>query len=228
MILRKKYNLPIRVVVRTPGSNIDSADDLEEAFTEPGELVNSGQFDGLQGDEALSQIADYIEQEGFGERETNYRLKDWLVSRQRYWGAPIPIVYCEQCGTVPVPEEELPVTLPTDVKFGDSGTLLQNVEDFYQTECPECGGPAHRETDTMDTFVCSSWYFLRFASPDNEEIPFDKEEVDYWLPVDQYTGGVEHAILHLMYAVFHEVPPGFGLCICTGTVQEPSNSGYGS
>jgi leucyl-tRNA synthetase len=144
-----------------------------------------------------------MEEKGIGKRKVNYRLRDWLISRQRYWGAPIPIIYCDKCGTVPVPEKDLPVILPDNVEFNPRGVSpLIDCEEFLNTNCPVCGGPAKRETDTMDTFVCSSWYFLRFTSPHSSELPFKKEDVDYWMPVDQYIGGVEHAILHLMYARF--------------------------
>jgi leucyl-tRNA synthetase len=168
-------------------------------------MVNSGPFDGLPSPEGIERIADYMEEHGIGERKVHYRLRDWLISRQRYWGAPIPILYCDKCGTVPVREEDLPVLLPMGVDFHPTGTgesPLATVPEFVRAECPSCGGAARRETDTMDTFVCSSWYYFRFTDPHNEEVPWRKEKADAWLPVDQYTGGVEHAILHLMYSRF--------------------------
>ncbi|RMF07317.1 hypothetical protein D6764_00100, partial [Candidatus Woesearchaeota archaeon] len=151
--------------------------------------------------EALEAISDMIEEKGWGKRTVNYKLRDWLISRQRYWGTPIPIIYCDKCGIVPVPEDELPVVLPEDVVFGTGGNPLSTSESFVNTSCPKCNGPAKRETDTMDTFVDSSWYFLRYASPKEEKKMFN-EEADYWMPVDQYIGGIEHAVLHLMYARF--------------------------
>ncbi len=198
----KKYNLPIEVVVQPEGKNVCGAE-LTEAFAAEGTMVNSGEFNGLNNREALAKIIDYVEEKGFGERKVNFRLRDWLISRQRYWGAPIPIVYCEKCGTVPVPEEDLPVMLPENVKFTGLGkSPLSDCEEFVNTTCPCCGGKAKREIDTMDTFVCSSWYFLRYCDPKNSEAPFDKEKTDYWMNVDQYIGGVEHAILHLLYSRF--------------------------
>ena len=198
----RKYNLPVRVVVQPDGEKLD-ASTMTEAFDGDGTVVNSGQFDGLTTQEAKEKMADFIEAQGLGKRKVNFRLRDWLISRQRYWGAPIPIVYCETCGVVPVPEEDLPVYLPEDVEFRPTGeSPLKYNEEFLHTTCPKCDGPALRETDTMDTFVCSSWYFLRYASPHEIETAVNKEKADYWMNVDQYIGGVEHAILHLMYARF--------------------------
>jgi leucyl-tRNA synthetase len=166
-------------------------------------MVNSGKFNGLSTKEGQSAIIKFMEANKIGRGTVNYRLRDWLISRQRYWGAPIPIVYCDECGMVPVPFEDLPVILPEDVEFRPTGeSPLKYVDEFVKTECPSCGKSARRETDTMDTFVCSSWYFMRFASPHTANRPFLKPAVDYWMPVDQYIGGVEHAILHLMYARF--------------------------
>lgn len=198
----RKYNIPIRVVIQ--GADCpDSGDDLLEAYTGDGVMVNSGKFNGLSVEEGQKAIIKHMEKEGWGHGTVNFRLRDWLISRQRYWGAPIPIVYCPDCGTVPVPEKDLPVLLPEDVEFKPTGeSPLNYVESFYKTTCPCCGGEARRETDTMDTFVCSSWYFERYCSPHNPDLPFTAEAVDYWMPVDQYIGGVEHAILHLMYARF--------------------------
>jgi leucyl-tRNA synthetase len=196
----KKYNLPIVEVVRPEGQQ---EQELAVAHTGDGVLVNSGQFNGLPVAKAKEAIADYLEDNNLGNREVNFRLRDWLISRQRYWGAPIPIIYCGECGAVPVPDEDLPVYLPTDVEFKPTGeSPLNDRPDFVNTTCPGCGKPAKRETDTMDTFVCSSWYFLRFCTPQDHQAAFRKEDVDYWMNVDQYIGGVEHAILHLMYARF--------------------------
>jgi leucyl-tRNA synthetase len=172
-------------------------------YTGEGVLYNSEQFDGLTSAQAKSKITDWLAKQGKAEAVTQYRLRDWLISRQRYWGAPIPIVYCDKCGTVPVPENQLPVELPLDVEFEPTGkSPLEKSPDFYSTQCPSCGGKARRETDTMDTFVDSSWYFLRYPNPVYDQGPFDPESVKRWLPVDQYMGGVEHAILHLLYSRF--------------------------
>ena len=196
----KRFGLPIRVVIAPPGW---SGAELEEAYVDQGTMVNSAQFDGMTSEEGWQAIADFIESQGYGRRMVTYRLRDWLISRQRYWGAPIPIVYCDRCGIVPVPEEDLPVLLPPDAEFKPTGeSPLKYCESFVNTSCPQCHGPARRETDTMDTFMCSSWYFLRYASPDYGQGPFDPEKVKYWLPVDQYTGGAEHAVMHLLYARF--------------------------
>ena len=198
----KKYNLPIEIVVQPEGQNM-KGEDLTEAFAAEGIMENSGEFDGMNNREALKKIIAYVEEKGIGERKVNFRLRDWLISRQRYWGAPIPVVYCEKCGTVPIPESELPVRLPENVKFtGQGKSPLSECEEFMNTTCPKCGGHARRESDTMDTFVCSSWYYLRYCDPHNDKMPFSKDKVDYWMNVDQYIGGVEHAILHLLYARF--------------------------
>lgn len=216
----RKYNLPVKVVVQPEGEELDGAT-MTQAYPAVGIMVNSGQFDGLNSQEALEKIIDYIEEKGLGRRQVNYRLRDWLISRQRYWGAPIPIVYCDKCGIVPVPEEDLPVLLPTDVEFKPGGdSPLTTSSTFLHTTCPQCGGPATRETDTMDTFVDSSWYFLRYCDPHNTQAPFAKEKVDYWMNVDQYIGGVEHAILHLMYArFFTKVLYDMGLVSCEEPFQ---------
>lgn len=198
----KKYNLPIRIVVQPDGMEINS-DEISEAFAAEGTMINSGKFDGLKNTEALIEMIKYAEDSGFGTKKVNFRLRDWLISRQRYWGAPIPVVYCEKCGTVEIPEDQLPVMLPENVKFtGQGKSPLSECDDFVNTVCPKCGAPAKRETDTMDTFVCSSWYFMRYCDPHNTELPFSKDKTDYWMNVDQYIGGVEHAILHLLYARF--------------------------
>ena len=197
----RKYGLPIRQVIEpADGSSID----LEAgAYTDRGVLVNSDSYDGLDYDAAFDTLAEHFESAGLGERKVNYRLRDWGVSRQRYWGTPIPIIYCDDCGAVPVPEDQLPVVLPEDVEFKGVGSPLKQMPEFYETTCPVCGKPARRETDTFDTFVESSWYYARYACPDNDEAMLD-ERAGYWLPVDQYTGGVEHAILHLLYARFFQ------------------------
>ncbi|MGE5398698.1 MAG: leucine--tRNA ligase [Chitinophagales bacterium] len=198
----KKYDIPIRIVIQSNDESLTD-DNLTEAYVGDGKMVNSGKFNGLSSEEGKTAVIKFMEANGIGKGTINYKLRDWLISRQRYWGAPIPIVYCPDCGAVPVPMEKLPVFLPEDVEFRPTGeSPLNYVKDFVETECPCCGQPARRETDTMDTFVCSSWYFERFASPRTEQVPFAKKDVDYWMPVDQYIGGVEHAILHLMYARF--------------------------
>jgi len=197
----RKYHLPVKVVIQPLGRDLDGAT-ITEAYSEPGIMVNSGEFDGMDSEVARLKIIECLKEKGLGEEKVNYRLRDWLISRQRYWGAPIPIIYCDHCGIVPVPEKDLPVLLPLDVAFEPTGeSPLLKIESFINTTCPQCGAPARRETDTMDTFVCSSWYFLRYCSP-RDERPFDPEKVAYWMPVDQYIGGVEHAILHLMYSRF--------------------------
>ncbi len=199
----QRYELPIPLVI-APGE-WEPGQDLEEAYLGEGRMVNSGPYDGLASLEAMERIADDMETQGIGRRAVQYRLRDWLISRQRYWGTPIPIVYCETCGMVPVPEDQLPVLLPDEVDFRPTGTgesPLANVPGFVETNCPICDEPARRETDTMDTFVDSSWYFFRFTDPRNAQRPFEREVADHWMPVDQYTGGIEHAILHLLYARF--------------------------
>jgi leucyl-tRNA synthetase len=195
-----EFGLPIRVVIAPEGWR---GEELEQAYEEPGIMVNSGPFADLPSEQGKEAISDFIEQKGYGKRTVSYRLRDWLISRQRYWGAPIPIVYCSSCGTVPVPEEQLPVLLPEDAEFKPTGeSPLKYCPSFVNVSCPRCGGPAHRETDTMDTFMCSSWYFLRYASPGCQDGPFDTEQIRHWLPVDLYTGGAEHATMHLLYARF--------------------------
>ncbi len=197
-----KYNLPKKVVIDS-GDERSVLETMDNAYTGKGKLINSGEFDGMDNEEAMSAIIDWLEDHGVGKRRVNYRLRDWLVSRQRYWGAPIPMIYCPHCGTVPVPESELPVMLPDNVNF-EGGTVspLSGSEEFINCKCPKCGADARRETDTMDTFICSSWYYLRYTDPRNTEMAFDKEKANYWMPVDQYIGGIEHAILHLLYSRF--------------------------
>ena len=198
-----KYGIRKILTIRPPEGEL-RLEDMTEAYVEKeGFLINSGKFTGMEMHAAMGAIIDEAEAQGFGKRCVNYRLRDWLISRQRYWGAPIPIINCEKCGEVLVPEEELPVRLPEDVSF-EQGTVspLSSSEHFLHCTCPKCGGPATRETDTMDTFICSSWYYYRYADPKNTERPFDRNKVNYWAPVDQYIGGIEHAILHLLYARF--------------------------
>ncbi|MGH7430432.1 MAG: leucine--tRNA ligase, partial [Candidatus Methylomirabilales bacterium] len=199
----KKYHLPIRVVIDPPEEGTLVAVNLEKAYEGEGIMVNSGPFSGLPSAEGREAVARYLEERRIGKGAVNYRLRDWGVSRQRYWGTPIPIIYCDRCGTVPVPERDLPVLLPRDVEITmKGGSPLARVERFVRVSCPVCQGPARRETDTMDTFVDSSWYFLRFCSPKEESGPLDPAKVMHWMPVDQYIGGIEHAVLHLLYARF--------------------------
>lgn len=198
----KKYGLPIRVAIEDPKHPLDPAL-MTEAYEGDGVMTESGEFDDLPNRIAMEKIADYMEKKKIGRRTVHYRLRDWLISRQRYWGAPIPIIYCKDCQTVPVPEEDLPVLLPEDVEFRPTGeSPLKLKTDFLKTTCPKCGKPATREADTMDTFVDSSWYYLRYLSPEDDTRAFDTDLVNRWLPVDQYIGGVEHAILHLLYSRF--------------------------
>ena len=196
----KKYDLNVRVVIAPDDWE---GQDFTEAFVENGKQVNSGKFDGMKNVDAMEQIANFVEDEGLGNKATQYRIRDWLISRQRYWGTPIPIIYCNICGTVPVPEKDLPVLLPDDAEFRPTGeSPLKLKESFVNVDCPNCGKSASRETDTMDTFVDSSWYQFRFISPNFSDAPFDKNLLDIWGPVDQYTGGAEHAVMHLLYARF--------------------------
>jgi leucyl-tRNA synthetase len=198
----KKYDIPIRVVIQPPGQEL-AAHDMTEAYVDEGVMYDSGDFTGINNKESLPKIADYIEEKGLGKRQINFRLKDWGISRQRYWGAPIPIIYCDICGVVPVPEEDLPVELPLDLNVESVGkSPLAHAESFFSVRCPKCGIAARRETDTMDTFVESSWYFARYCSPASETELVEKDKAGYWMNVDQYIGGIEHAILHLLYARF--------------------------
>lgn len=197
-----KYKLPIKVVIQNAEGTV-TADTLADIFHDDGIVVNSDSLNGLTSAEARKVVTKRLEEMGMGTGKVNYRLRDWLISRQRYWGVPIPVVYCEHCGEQLVPEEQLPVLLPEDVNFvGGAISPLATSEDFLNTTCPKCGGPARRETDTMDTFIDSSWYFLRYADAANEQAPFDRKIADYWMNVDQYIGGIEHAILHLLYSRF--------------------------
>ncbi len=197
-----KYGIEIVPVIDTTDENID-INNLKEPFVADGKMINSGQFNGMNNKDAIEEMIAYLEEKGIGKKTINFRLRDWLISRQRYWGCPIPMVYCDSCGWVPEREENLPVKLPTDVVFKGKGeSPLTTSAGFMETDCPICGKKAKRETDTMDTFVDSSWYFLRYCDPKNTNAPFDKEKAKYWMDVDQYIGGVEHAILHLLYARF--------------------------
>ncbi|MEE8583128.1 MAG: leucine--tRNA ligase [Dehalococcoidales bacterium] len=205
-----KYNLPVKVVVTPPEWD---GGKLEEAYTGEGTMVNSGRFDGLPSRQGIDAVADYLKEQGWGGPSVSYKLRDWLISRQRYWGTPIPIIYCPQCGTVPVPDKDLPVLLPRDAEFRPTGeSPLKYNDGFVNTTCPGCGGPARRETDTIDTFMDSNWYFLRYTSPDYEKGPFDPVRLNHWMPVDLYTGGAEHAVMHLLYArFFHKAIRDLGL-----------------
>ena len=196
----KKYHIPIRTVIAPEGYQ---GGELEEAYLHPGTMVNSGPFDGLPNEDGKKAVTRALDEQGIGGGTVSYRIRDWLISRQRYWGAPIPMVYCSDCGIVAVPEDRLPVLLPEDAEFRPTGeSPLTYHESFVNTTCPNCNGPARRETDTMDTFMCSSWYFLRYASPGSDTAAFRPEDMKHWLPVDQYTGGAEHAVMHLLYARF--------------------------
>ena len=208
----KEYDIPIIITIMPEKTALDPAT-MTEAYEGDGKMVNSGPFNGRQNREAIPSIIDYLEEKKLGKRTVNFRLRDWGISRQRYWGAPIPIIYCDSCGTVPVPYEDLPVVLPVDLAVTMVGkSPLADHAEFYQVDCPVCKKPARRETDTMDTFVESSWYFLKYACPDYNEGPLDSKRVNYWMPVDQYIGGVEHAVLHLLYSrFFNRVLNEFGL-----------------
>lgn len=199
----KKYKLPIKTVIQGSSSQGQEDQKKEAAFEDVGIMVNSGQFDGLKSDEGIQKIIAWLEEKGWGGEKVNFKIRDWLISRQRYWGAPIPIIFCEKCGEVPVPEKDLPVKLPTDVKFtGEGASPLTTSKSFMETKCPKCKAKARRETDTLDTFNCSSWYYLRYCDPHNEKKAFDPKKANQWMPVDQYIGGIEHAILHLLYSRF--------------------------
>jgi leucyl-tRNA synthetase len=197
----RQYELPVRRVVIPEGSDPHAYEG--QAWTDAGVLIGSGSFDGLTTAEAKTSIVAWAEEQGWGQGRVQYRLRDWLISRQRYWGCPIPVIHCDSCGVVPVPDDQLPVELPRDIPLsGKGGTPLARLESWVNVPCPRCGAPARRETDTMDTFMCSSWYYLRYSDPHNDQRPFGREAVDRWLPVDQYVGGIEHAILHLLYSRF--------------------------
>ncbi len=201
-LFARKYQLPIRVVINPPDKDL-TLQPLEAAYEDPGMMVNSGSFNGMDNEEGKKALTAWLAQRGQGAYRVMYRLRDWLISRQRYWGTPIPIIYCARCGTVPVPEEDLPVVLPTGLNLSRiQQSPLKEMESFMHTSCPRCGQEARRETDTMDTFFCSSWYYMRFVDPQCDQAPFRREPGDYWLPVDQYIGGIEHAVLHLLYSRF--------------------------
>jgi leucyl-tRNA synthetase len=200
-LFARQYELPVRQVIVPEGSDEHAFEG--SAWVEPGVLIHSGPYNGLRSSEAKARIVADAAAAGWGTERVQYRLRDWLISRQRYWGCPIPVIHCESCGVVPVPEEQLPVELPTGLRLeGRGGSPLAKLEEWVQVPCPCCGAPARRETDTMDTFMCSSWYYLRYADPGNDGKPFERAAVDRWLPVDQYVGGIEHAILHLLYSRF--------------------------
>jgi len=202
-LFAKEHGLPMRIVIQRKADSVQRTEDLTEAYEGDGIQVHSGQFDGLPNQEAKRKIAEWMEKAGMGKITVNWRLRDWLISRQRYWGTPIPVIYCKKCGIVPVPYEDLPVELPKDAPFtGEGGSPLMKVKEFVEVKCPRCKALARRETDTMATFIDSSWYFLRFCSPRFTGGPFDKEEAAYWMTVDQYIGGIEHAVLHLLYSRF--------------------------
>ncbi len=199
----RKYDVPIRVVIKTTEGVELKPDEMIEAYTEYGEMVNSGPFDGTPGASAIADTIKYAEEKKIGRSRINYRLRDWLISRQRYWGTPIPIIHCPKCGEVPVPDEDLPVILPEVTNYLPKGrSPLADIPEFINVKCPKCGGEAERDADTMDTFICSSWYFLRYLDPNNESAPFSKESADNWLPVDLYIGGAEHSVGHLIYFRF--------------------------
>ncbi len=199
MEFAKKYNLPIRVVIKPYSEH-----DWNLAYEGDGTLMNSHPFDNMDSKSAKKAITQWLKDKGFGNFKVSYKLRDWNISRQRYWGTPIPIIHCPNCGIVPVPEEDLPVLLPSNVSITGHGNPLGSVPEFVNVKCPKCGSDAKRETDTMDTFFDSSWYFLRFCDPKNEKLPFSEEKVNYWMPVDTYIGGIEHAVLHLLYARFFQ------------------------
>ena len=197
----RKYGIEIKPVIYPEEGEWDFD---KGAYEEKGILKNSGEFDGLESTVAKRKITKWLEEKGYGRLRITYRLRDWNISRQRYWGTPIPIVYCDTCGVVPVPEDQLPVRLPEEIEITGQGNPLEGAENFVKTDCPRCGGPAERETDTMDTFFDSSWYFLRFCDPNNTSAPFDSQRANHWMPVDTYIGGIEHAVLHLLYARFFQ------------------------
>ena len=210
----RKYGIEVRPVIQPQGETLDGKE-LAEAYTGDGAMVNSGEFSGMASDDGIIKITTWLESQNTGKHTVNFRLRDWLISRQRYWGNPIPIIYCDKCGLVPVPESDLPVTLPDDVDLTAEGGPLPANEEFVKTKCPKCAGDARRETDTMDTFTCSSWYFVRYCSPHDESLPVDAGAGRYWMPVDQYIGGIEHAIMHLLYArFFTKVMKDIGLLEC--------------
>ncbi len=223
----RKYDIPIKVVIHPDQDTSLDVKEMDDAFTEYGPMVNSDQFDGLVGKEAIEKVTDFAKQHGFGRQKVNYKLKDWSISRQRYWGCPIPIIHCEKCGVVPVPESDLPVLLPTVEDYKPKGrSPLADVPSFMNVDCPKCGGQAQRDPDTMDTFVCSSWYYLRYLDPNNTEVPFDKEKAKRWLPIDLYIGGITHATGHLIYfRFFHKFLQDIGWVFCPEPAARMFNHG---
>ena len=223
----RKFNLPVRIVIQPQGIELEQGMDMTAAVPASGTMVNSGPLSGTPGDVSFKKAVEYVTRLHVGKAATNYRLRDWLISRQRYWGSPIPIVYCKHCGVVPVPEAQLPVTLPDDVEWKPTGESPLKLHPTWRfTTCPSCGGPAERETDTMDTFVCSSWYHLRYLSPDYDKGPFDPKEYDYWMPVDVYTGGIEHATMHLIYTrFFHKALRDMGITEGNEPMMQLRNQG---
>ncbi|CAO80972.1 leucine--tRNA ligase [Candidatus Cloacimonas acidaminovorans] len=211
----KKYNIPIKIVIQKPDMSL-KIEEMQEAYIEPGIMTNSDKFNGMDSEEAKMAITDWAMENGWGEKTVSYRLRDWCISRQRYWGNPIPVIHCPHCGIVLVPDEDLPVKLPDNVQVGrTTKNPLLSVPEWINVPCPKCGTPAKRETDTMDTFVDSSWYYARYTDPNNDREPFSKELADYWLPVDQYIGGIEHACMHLLYArFFHKFMRDLGWVNC--------------
>ncbi len=223
----RQFDLEVRPVIQAPGETVPNGDEMAAATIQEGVMVNSGPLTGTPADEAVQAAIEFLEARGTGTGAVRYRLRDWLISRQRYWGAPIPVVYCKSCGFVPVPEADLPITLPEDVEWTPTGeSPLKLHPTWRHTSCPECGAPAERETDTMDTFMCSSWYHLRYLSPHYEEGPFDPEEYEYWMPVDSYTGGIEHATMHLIYTrFFHKACHEMGILEGTEPMIQLRNQG---
>src|SRR5512133_1926395 len=223
----RKFNLPVKVVIQAEGEPDIDADTMEVAVPAKGRMVNSGELTGTPEDQAMGKIIKFLEDKKAGHATTNYRIRDWLISRQRYWGAPIPMVFCEKCGVHPVPDDQLPVLLPDDVEWKPTGESPLKLHPTWKiTTCPECGGPAERETDTMDTFMCSSWYHLRYLSPDYDKGPFDPAEYNYWMPVDTYTGGIEHATMHLIYTrFFHKAGRDMGIMKGSEPMMQLRNQG---
>lgn len=223
----RKFGIEIRIVIQPDDLAPIQSEEMTEAVPAHGTMVNSGPLTGTPGDEAFEKIIVYLEGKGLGHKEINYRLRDWLISRQRYWGAPIPMVFCPKCGTLPVPDDQLPVLLPDDVEWKPTGeSPLKLHPTWSHTTCPQCGGPAERETDTMDTFMCSSWYHLRYLSPEYDQGPFDPKEYDYWMPVDTYTGGIEHANMHLIYTrFFHKASRDMGITKGSEPMTQLRNQG---
>jgi len=223
----RKFGLDVRVVIQPDDLPAIISEDMTESVPALGTMVNSGEMTGTPGDVSLEKAIQYVEDHGYGKREVNYRLRDWLISRQRYWGSPIPMVHCPKCGVVPVPEDQLPVLLPDDVEWRPTGESPLKLHSTWRlTTCPQCGGAAERDTDTMDTFMCSSWYHLRYLSPDYDQGPFDPKEYDYWMPVDVYTGGIEHANMHLIYTrFFHKACRDMGITTGPEPMMQLRNQG---